>query len=961
MKNRTLLVIGCLAVLALIAILRPILRPDPMAMPLREQGPGIGTAAVIESPDHDPLSSEQGSLESIDQNSGRVRTSMTTAMGEADNSPLPREGEFTGRILSAAGQPIENARIWLSRGSSQFGISLLRSGRESDESTRTDAEGRFSIKSRLHDTLQLRSRAPGFAQLEQEIPDTTKSELGEFIMHPAALLQGQVLDDRGQPLAEAGIRIQPQGAGELSIVMVGATRGEADVTTDPAGRFLLDELAPGPFMLQIDHPNHPDKKVSGECKQPGPQPDELIVQMAEGGRMSGIVRGYTTAKEDQVNVLAAPAGSDFLGRASGRRTATLTRTGPDTADFEFHGLVPNKTYSVFYERPNNDVFNLETPAGVIAKTGDHGLVIELAASAGLEFRVVNAKTGDPIEGFEVRAGNQNMRRLKDAEGLAMSHFPDGHARFEHMDDMSGVLTLEIRAKGYVRYSQERVVLQPGLVQDLGQIPLQPAPILTVVVTDAMTGEPIQGAWVELRSTSDSGSAADIPGRGFGESLSSARTNPDGRAEVTGLKGRALVLRVRQPGYARFELPPAIYSKQVINVALQKGGTVRVLALTSTGAPAVGSTIRMRGNDKWESEKSSEDGIALFENLAEGRYLFRLDSQSNGSGSMWVSSTGGQEQDQEEQAVQVGLNTTHELTLRAKPQGFLEGRITVHGLPLAGATIRLEPASADGSRNANAMFMNLGKKGIKTDSAGEYKTPLKDVGTYLLVISHGSRAMDAKFEASIGEGRNQRHADLPDTVLRGRVVDSQGDGIAGAQVRPQSRGVSTSSAMMITTSGSGGGIIHVGGPKPTDTTDSDGHFSLHGIEPFVEFKLSVSANGYQPSDITIPQLKPDEVRDQGTVVLEVGSTLTVQITDASGQPGFMGSISLTRIDGEGSRAASFQSGIATLEGMAPGRWSMTTALYAMPQPNSPERPPTPQEDQREIVINEGIDTQVDIQF
>ena len=170
-----------------------------------------------------------------------------------------------------------------------------------------------------------------------------------------------------------------------------------------------------------------------------------------------------------------------------------------------------------------------------------------------------------------------------------------------------------------------------------------------------------------------------------------------------------------------------------------------------------------------------------------------------------------------------------------------------------------------------------------------------------------------------------------------------------------------------TGGGGTSVISIGGPDSRTVSNEDGSFRLHGVRPDVDLTLKVTSDGYQPADIEIEELNPDEVRTGIEVALEVGSTLSIQVVGSDGNPGQFGSVRLERLDGGddgkgdgATRGSGFQNGSVEVQGMAPGRWNLITTLYAIPSGPGGEMP-DPAVDTREIVVVEGEPLEVEVQF
>mgnify|MGYP002527979822 FL=1 len=113
-------------------------------------------------------------------------------------------------------------------------------------------------------------RAAGFAPFTKDgLPAPKDGDLGDFVLQPGVILVGRVLSDLGQPLEGARLRVEPRQSSGMTIVMASLGEGPVDATTGADGRFVLDELAAGTYLVEVHHPLHPNREVTGQCEQIG--------------------------------------------------------------------------------------------------------------------------------------------------------------------------------------------------------------------------------------------------------------------------------------------------------------------------------------------------------------------------------------------------------------------------------------------------------------------------------------------------------------------------------------------------------------------------------------------------------------------------------------------------------------------------------------------------------------------
>ena len=166
--------------------------------------------------------------------------------------------------------------------------------------------------------------------------------------------------------------------------------------------------------------------------------------------------------------------------------------------------------------------------------------------AALLFRVVDARTVQPLTTFEARLGQAFLRPLLDERGRIRHDFPDGRARFPGLIEAreGKNVQLLILARGYQELRVPELYVAPGHELDLGTLRLERAPRLTVRVLDELTGEPVPGARVSLIASGAPPAPEDRPPTSSALDPWSARTDLDGRVLLTSRPGEPVTLSVR---------------------------------------------------------------------------------------------------------------------------------------------------------------------------------------------------------------------------------------------------------------------------------------------------------------------------------------------------------------------------------------------------------------------------------
>ncbi|MEM7357256.1 MAG: carboxypeptidase-like regulatory domain-containing protein, partial [Acidobacteriota bacterium] len=205
-------------------------------------------------------------------------------------------------------------------------------------------------------------------------------------------------------------------------------------------------------------------------------------------------------------------------------------------------------------------------------------------------------------------------------------------------------------------------------------------------------------------------------------------------------------------------------------------------------------------------------------------------------------------------------------LELQPADTLFGRIVdAQGEPIDGAKILLQ---------ASQQIPHT----TRSQPDGRFKAPAIGNVVYQIRVSK-TAYLDEQREASVDDGPVDRGIRV---VLRqglegfGRVVDRAGEPIDGAQVSLLTPDEAAQAHR-------GPGASH--GPLTQQTTtDAAGRFELSNMQPGVLVDLEVTAPGYGTTHGGRREMvETSEAIDFGTVIMEPGHELRIQVVDPQGQP------------------------------------------------------------------------------
>jgi protocatechuate 3,4-dioxygenase beta subunit len=303
------------------------------------------------------------------------------------------------------------------------------------------------------------------------------------------------------------------------------------------------------------------------------------------------------------------------------------------------------------------------------------------------------------------------------------------------------------------------------------------------------------------------------------------------------------------------------TKKDMKIELYKGGLLEVLVIEAeTGKPLDKASVSIRDEKykRWLSTKSGEDGIARIRLMPGGYQLSGVYMQGYMS-----------KRDQEAVTIKEGAikHETWKLNEMPKINGVVRDPA---GMPIEGVQLMIMPG---------------GREEVRSDSEGkfEYIWDQRSWGdrestVFCFVARHKQRNLAAALEI----GGDTKTLDLklnPGVSFVGKVVDPDGKGIAGAQVR-----------VMLRVSNWGSSLS-----RELVKADDNGNYKIQAIPPGHNYSINASAKGYGEKDV---EAHADNAVDNRlkieTITLPLANlSVSGQIVDTEGNP-----VSDTRVEGSG---------------------------------------------------------------
>lgn len=817
-------------------------------------------------------------------------------------------------------------------------------------------------------------------------------------------VSGRVVDMRGVGIAGARVaaadrtlEAMPLGIGGLDDLMSASGKG---VTTNADGGFELRLDAGGAFRLLATHDEHPRGEHRGTATA---DVQGVVIQLRDGTSIRGRVVGapddvqsivvFSRRKKGVVEGAAAEMLFDLgglvegLGIAAGGRRASV-----DAArQFELRGLDPDERYLIWAANATAaKQMPVKSTLALELRGGSHGAELIWREPLTVSVRVVDAATNAPLERLEVDAGFVKEVKvlgmavpIPTTRPLPQQDFPDGVVRIvglEVLDADDPVLAVEVRAAGRRPWIRHDIKVPRAGHVDLGLAALEPAPVVIARVVAAKTGAPLQGAEVELHeivADADAGtdsqpeaghgsisfstrvttaSDADDAGSGVNMLTNATRnrmtgtTDANGECRITAEFGGRAQLRARGDGFARaasdeFDLPAR--GEQVIDVPLFGGGSVAVTAIDGHGRPAAQVFVRRQGpiDGDTSTERTDAAGQLTFAALSIGEHTFKLlDVEPGDSGPLKVGLSGILDP-KAGTTVAVIDGETAQLTLAQPLRGDVTGFLTLGGVPLDGARVRLLGAGGDATGEAIAaelvgsMLGGLIDAGAtaKSEVDGLYEMKAVVAGAYRLVVNHEDLAMPSSTEVRIGEGDNRIDVAIAAATLRGRVVSASGAPVprATVAVMPAEAGLSELTARLGDAKEMFGELFGGGDGSGGVRTAADGTFELRGVRTGTALIVSARARLHQDGSQSVQAIAAGAVRDGVEVVLRPAGRIRVAAVGVRG--------ALTaKVQWAGppsdaapkDREGLLRRGRATIDGLRPGLWRVSLDGTGLPDDLQP---------------------------
>ncbi len=943
--------------------------------------PMVATDPVVasaEDPDAAVADATPGAGQASD--AGGERVEVATAPEAPSSTGLVR-----GRAVDEAGRPIAGARVVLGKQLRWFDDSWFLDPKAPLPPTlmkatevETDADGRFEVAPPSTDDPTTVVLVDGRHALQREEAVATAGEvvdLGDITMPLGVVVEGRVIDDAGQPVADAKLSV-PNGFGIVVVEGGDAVRG-ARSRVDGTFSVLLAEA--GEFELIADHPDFAKGRGNGTAGRRGDVVTGVIIRMGATADIAGVVTGLPSGGAT-IEVRAAKLEAERRRPVDGveidftmplRFAQDRAKVAKD-GSFRIKGLERGTGYRIAAFDVSDGGWRGTRVSDVLeTQSGDTNARVAFASGVRIVFDAVDASTGAALG--KLRA-NARVDEGNDLPGMVVDLLDsdsdleagsDGRFRVEPIrpGPNDRTFSLSIEAKGFAAWKREKIAIPASAELDLGRIELQPAPTLRVRIVDA-EGEPVAKARVRFQETehervgrsgmvmrtatvgfTSSVDGEDVPFSIGGDGRLSGRTDENGEAVLTlepGMKGTVRAMHAKFAPRTSEELEAPVRGEFGHELTLGAGGAIVVKVVDQDGEVVAGANLscnQVGGPPSFggNAKETDKNGIVRFERLEDGTYDVEFEKKREGPGVFMMSTTtrvfGGSDsdtpiEDAPNRARVLGGNTV-ELTIVKPAKSKLVGVVTEDGVPLDGAKVKIQTEDprfgAAVSERVQGVdlgaLMGGGGGRAETDDAGRFEIDDVDAGELTLVVSHPERAMSARVKVQALAGETRCDIALHSTRVQGRVVDEEGKPVARARVtaRRATNGVEREvREMRISIGGPGNAEGRGGGRDRAVRTDRQGRFELVGVEHDVDLVLDVRARGHADSESAKFQVAPGGTQRDIVVTAARGGAIDVRVRGDYG----MFAMAEARPEGAEGRPPKtelVQGGKARLKGLTVGRW------------------------------------------
>jgi beta-lactamase regulating signal transducer with metallopeptidase domain/protocatechuate 3,4-dioxygenase beta subunit len=459
---------------------------------------------------------------------------------------LTRWGSIRGRVVDGTGKGVEGVFVQRIGAAGQQESPEFRPFPGGSQAT-TGSDGRYILDRLVSGSYRvqaLQSKAVVMTG-NLELPPGVSIEAPDLVLGMGETLAGRVIDDGGNPVSGAEIRV-------TALVYTEGRNGSrsgsgwdaGQATSGEGGRFEIRGIPSGEVRIDVRKKGFDSSSI--ELSLPGDPPEIALVRL---GRISGRIRSPGRETFPPFGISAK--------RSSGQEEPSRVGRGPrmnremsTDATGRFSVEVPAGEWILTAHVPGY----LETQSSPIEIEGGasrEDIAIDLTKGASIRGKVLLEGVETPIEGAEVECSGTRERNFPIPLQVRQRSGTDGLFQFDGLPE--NVYALRVTHSLYPGESLEGIAVESGKIRDVS-IKLKPAGIIRGTVVDAASGNPLEGIAV----------------RAYGRSSS---TDEEGRFTLSGLKPGRVTVAVEKGAYRRAEARVTVPSEDAVILRLERRATI----------------------------------------------------------------------------------------------------------------------------------------------------------------------------------------------------------------------------------------------------------------------------------------------------------------------------------------------------------------------------------------------------
>jgi protocatechuate 3,4-dioxygenase beta subunit len=485
---------------------------------------------------------------------------------------LERGATIKGRVTTSDGQAVEGVNVIVDdAGRRSVGVPMLREG--------TDGNGNYTVDGVTPGSRTVMFSKTGFAIARKTVDaGGGKESTLDVTLDRGRELRGRVVDESGQPVAMADVRVEQE--------MVPPMRTESD------GAFVIGGLRDGKFRVTARKVGY----VEAHADDADPSGPPLTLTLRRGGSVSGHVSGLTDTEAGYATVSAfgPNGGSNARVDSSGNFTLQGLPDGHYMVDASANGPQARRT-----ARKPIDVINGSAPP------------IELSFSEGVTLRGRVTSHGQPLGGVMISFGTTDP-----SQGGGTSVRVELDGTYIATGLAGGEYNIVVMSPVFGGIYNEKTTVNRNTVYDIDVR----ASVVRGHVVDATTGSPLADAQIAFIPTENVHAAPP---------LRPVMTDFAGRFAADLVPERKWRLRVQRERYTTTTVDVDVNAgTPEVEIRLNPATSLVVKVVDSRdGSPVIGAFVSAidASNKPAFSGQSREDGTAQLW-VAPGHYSLTAGAQ-----------------------------------------------------------------------------------------------------------------------------------------------------------------------------------------------------------------------------------------------------------------------------------------------------------------------------------------------